>query len=222
MRRQPGDASPLRSKVVNSNLFLCFMWLSVFLGGCATTAPEVFSRFKNGEWNGKVLIKNKRESRSSIVNIKVKAIDGEKLRIDITSTMGSHLASFLLVGEQLEYLNIIEKTAYKGRATRESLREIFLIPIEPQVFYNILFDKNFENKNWSCAVDVSSRLMTSCKELKTGLSISWVSRDGSKRTVGFEHPSASIQMSLYDFESKVSEPQKVFQLKTPPSFKIKK
>lgn len=223
MRRPLRGAFRPRHRATRSNLFLglTFTLFSMILSACVTLAPKKFSQYKEGEWAGKVLVKNKREAKSGIVNINIRAIDGEQLRIDVTSTMGTHLASILLVGDQIEYLNIVDRSVYKGAASRESLKDILPIPLEPQALYNILFDRGFENKNWSCTSDKKGFVL-SCKDLKSGLTIVWVSREGDKRTIGFETVSASVQMSLYEFKPKVSNPEKVFQLKAPSSFKIKK
>lgn len=220
MKKWLNVGSRHRLKIASVNLFLC-IFLLAFLSGCATRAPKNFSKYKEGEWDGKVLIKNKREAKSSIVNVKIKAVDVERLRIDVTSTMGTHLVSMLLLGDRLEYLNVVERYVFRGQASADSLKEIFPIPLRPEAFYNILFDRSFEDKNWSCTSDARG-LIQSCRELKTGLNITWSSRDGSKRTIGFDHAAASIQMNLFDFEPHVSNLDKVFQLKAPASFKIKK
>ncbi len=191
------------------------------LVGCATTAPQNFSEYNEGEWDGKVLVHDKKESKSAIVNVKVKAVNGERLRIDVTSTMGTHLASLLVVGDNLEYLDMNEKSVLRAKANRVSLRDLLRVPIEPQALYSVFFDKMPAGKNWVCIAD-AQKLVKSCHDSKTGLKIDWISRDGRKRTIGFEHTQASVQMSLFDFESKVKDPEKAFTLKVPSSFKVKK
>ncbi|OFZ12251.1 MAG: hypothetical protein A2Z20_04370 [Bdellovibrionales bacterium RBG_16_40_8] len=189
--------------------------------GCALFSPKKFSNYKEGEWRGKALIRDKKEAKSSLVNLEVKAIDGEKLRMDITSPMGTHVASVLMKGSSLEYLNVSEKIVYRMQATRESLRGLLRVPIEPAVLYNIFFDRAIESKNWSCVLD-KDRFLKNCKDLKSGLLIEWISREGAKRVISFQHATALVQINLYSFEGKISDRDKTFELKAPSSFKIKK
>jgi hypothetical protein len=210
------------SKLVrNLSGVLLLLAATSFISGCALFTPKNFSQFKEGEWQGKVLIHDKKEQRSGVVNLKVKAVDGEQLRLDVTSPIGTHLASILLSGDRLEYLNVADKTVYQSKASKDSLRDILKIPLEPQTLYSVLFDKAMANKNWSCSSDKNG-LIAECKDSKSGMDVVWVSREGAKRTIEIQHSSASIQMNLYDFNSKVSDPSKAFQLKVPSSFKVKK
>ena len=194
--------------------------LGFFLQSCALFTPKKFSDYTEGEWQGKALIRDKKESKSGLVHLAVKAIDREKLRMDVTSPIGTYLASVLLKGSNLEYLNISEKTVYKTKASRESLLGLMRVPIEPKALFNVFFDRAIENKNWSCISDERGFLKT-CKDLKTGLLIEWVSREGKKRAISFNHPNASVQINLYEFEGKISDPSKAFELKIPSSFKVK-
>lgn len=189
--------------------------------GCATFAPQDFSKYKEGEWQAKALVRDKKQSRSGIINLKIKALDGRKLRIDATSPVGTHLASVLLQDGELEYLSVQDKTLYKMRADRESLRRLLKVPLDPPVLYNILFDRGIADKNWSCSEDQKGRPQ-SCVELRTKLRVEWAQREGVKRVIDVEHPDATLQMNLYGFKKQVVDPQNAFQLKVPPSFKAKK
>lgn len=182
--------------------------------------PKKFSEYKEGQWQGKVLIHDIKNAKRGIVNIAVKAIDGQKFRMDVTSPVGSHIASILVLENEVQYLNISQKTLVKTKSSRESLRGLLKVPIEPDALYNVFFDRPIENKNWSCETDVKG-FLESCKDLKSGLQIKWVSREGAKRTIDLLHETATIQMNLYDFENKISDTNKAFTLKVPSQFKIK-
>ncbi|MCB0351394.1 MAG: hypothetical protein KDD38_09440 [Bdellovibrionales bacterium] len=191
------------------------------MSGCALFQPKKFSEYKEGTWQGKVLIHDIKKAKRGIVNLKVQAIDGQKLRMDVTSPVGSHIASVLLDGNELQYLNVSSKTLTTTKSNREALRELLKVPIEPQALYNVFFDHPMEDKNWSCETEPNG-FLKSCKDLKSGVKIEWVSREGAKRTIDIQHPTASIQMNLYSFESKIDDLNKAFTLKVPSSFKVRK
>jgi hypothetical protein len=200
------------------NVFLLFS--AVIFSGCALFAPKNFSKYSQGEWQGKVLIKDKREKRSGLLNVKVRAIDKQDLRMDVTSPVGTHIASVIMSAENMQYLNVAEKTVYKSKANRESLRGILKIPIDPKYLYNIFFDRPIETKTWSCVSD-SRGLLQDCKDRQTGLNIRWISREGAKRTIAIEHADASVQINLYDFDKEIKDPASAFVMKAPSSFRTK-
>lgn len=216
------EKSQAAARVSNNSFYnnigyFCFVFAIV---GCASMSPKNFSQFTEGEWDGKVLIRDSKNSKSGIVNVKVKAIAGDRMRIDVTSNIGTHVASILIIGDQVEYLNIADKALYKTKANRDSLKDIFKIPIEPKNLHNVFFDQAMTEKNWSCESDAKG-LVRLCKDKKTGLKIEWLNRDGERRTIGFEHGSVTVQMSLYEFDAKVSNAGKAFEIKAPSSFQIK-
>lgn len=198
-----------------------FVLFSAFIfSGCALFAPKNFSKYSEGEWQGKVLIKDKKEKRSGLVNLKVRAVDNQSLRMDVTSPVGTHVASVLMNAENVQYLNVSEKTVYKSKANRDSLRGIFKIPIEPKFLYNVFFDRPIEAKTWSCVSDTRG-LLQECKDRQSGLSIRWISREGAKRTIAIEHVAASLQINLYNFEKEIKDPATAFVLPAPSSFRVK-
>jgi hypothetical protein len=188
------------------------------IAGCSHFSTKKYSQYSEGTWQGKALIRDKVRSKSAIANLKIKAVDGQKVRIDLVSPVGAHLGSLLLVGDRFEYLNVQDKTYQSGQATRDSLASLLYIPLHPSAFYNLLFEKPMADKNWSCTSNEKGFLV-SCKDLKAKLDIEWKGREGEKRTIGIDHAKGSVQLNLYDFEAGVSDPDKAFQLTVPESFR---
>lgn len=189
--------------------------------GCGHFSKKDFSKFKEGQWEGKALIRDKQNAKSGIVNLKIKAVTGEKLRMDFTSPIGTHIASVLMLGDEVQYLNVTDKALYKSKASVTSFKNILLVPIDPQAFYSVLFDRPVEDKNWLCTKD-SNGMVASCTDNKSGLIIEWKSREGDKRTIGIQHKLASVQINLYNFEDTIESPDKAFNLAAPANFKTKK
>jgi hypothetical protein len=191
------------------------------LAGCGHFTKKDFSKFREGQWEGKALIRDRQSAKSGIVNLKIKAVTDEKLRMDFTSPVGTHIASVLMLGEEVQYLNVADKALYKSKASVESFKNILLVPIDPKAFYGLLFDRPIENKNWTCTKD-DNGMVASCADNKSGLAIEWKSREGDKRTIGIQHKLATVQINLYNFEDTVENPEKAFNLTAPATFKIKK
>jgi len=192
----------------------------LLLVSCATT-PQKFSEFHEGTWSGKVLVKDKKEDHNAIVNLSVRAVDNEDLRLDITSPTGTHLGSLLITGSDLEYLNVGERTLFKGKSDRSALQSILHVPLEATILYNIFFDHAPAGPRWTCSKDDNGYLK-SCNDQKMGVAINWVHRDRDQRTIEIDHSSANLQMSISGFEPHVADKDKAFALKVPSFFKVKK
>jgi hypothetical protein len=205
------------------NIFLISLaaTLTLLASSCATTSAKKFSEMKEGEWHAKVLVHDKKAGHSGIVNVDIKAINGERLRLDVTSTMGSFIASMAMNQTQLDYVNASEKTLYHSKPTPRAVQAILQVPLEPNLFFNILFDQLPTGKNWDCTTDANS-MPKMCKDTKTNLTISWTRRAGESRTVEIDHPLAQLQMNLFDFVGHIGDAAKAFDLKVPSSFKVKK
>jgi hypothetical protein len=186
--------------------------------GCAS-APPVFSNLNQGRFKAKVLVRSSKEGKAQIVNADVRAINNEKMRIDVTSPVLTHLASLTLKGQELTFIVIPDKVGYRGQTGRNALAPILKVPIDPILLYNVFFDQPVQNKNWTCTDDAKG-LLAECKELRGSLKIKWVSRDREKRTIEITHATATMQINIYDYEKDADLSDAKFDLKVPDSFKV--
>ena len=103
-------------------------------------------------------MRDKKEARSGIVNLQVKAIQNQKLRMDILSPIQTHIASVALKGDELAYLIVAEKRGYRGMSSASAMVPVLRIPLDPKLLYNLFFDKPITDKNWSCTEDEKGML----------------------------------------------------------------
>jgi hypothetical protein len=197
-----------------------FLPLSVaLLTSCATTAPTNFSQINQGRFKAKVLIRAPKDGKAQIVNADVRAVNNEKMRVDVTSPILTHLASLTLKGQNLTFIIVPDKVGYRGMSSRTALQPVLKIPLDPALLYNVFFDQPISNKNWTCTQDTKG-LIAECKELRGGLKITWVSRDRDNRTIEISHPSATMQINIYEFDKDPDLSDAKLQLKVPDSFKM--
>lgn len=206
----------LRPLGISNQFFALIPFL--FLAACATP-PFHFDSVREGQWRGKALVRDNTEHKSAILNLQIKAAPEQKMRVDVTSPLGSYLATFLMNGENFDYVLTADKTYYKTKTSSASLKNILKIPLEPVVFYQILFDHAPESKTWNCTKDANGFLRT-CSDLKSKINITWSDRNGESRTIDIDHPVASLQVHLFQFDNKNAD-EKSFILKPPVVYKIK-
>lgn len=194
------------------------------LCGCATT-PRNFSQIDQGMWQAKVLVRDKQADHSGIVNVAIKAmnapaVSARKLRLDITSAMGTYLGSVAINGRHMDYLSVDNRTLYHTVASARAMRVILKVPVEPNLLFDILFDHAPTAGGWQCAKDKYGYPQT-CANKRSQLKVTWLSRNGDSRTIEIDHPTAQVQMNLFNFKNQIAGAKSAFTLKAPHSFKVK-
>lgn len=194
--------------------------LSVLLASCTTT-PTHFSQLQEGQWRAKVLIRDKARNKSHIVYVDVMAVRPEKLRMEVTSPIGIHLASFAMNNGKVEYLLTRRKEFYRGRTSSENLQEVLQMPIDPRLLTKILFDEDLSGQGWQCKRDKKG-FLSACEDDGQDLKLTWSNRERSRRTITFFTPKARVQMLLKGFKAKVEAKGNLFRLQAPKNFKVRR
>lgn len=185
--------------------------------GCQT-APTRFDEVKEGQWTGRILIKDKRQNKSFIVSVDIHAKKADQLRMDVTAAMGTPVAAFVMDGDRTEYILFKQKAYYQGKTQPKVLLPILSLSMDPRLFFNLLFEEEPKGRNWSCSRDEQGFLKL-CKDQSSDLSLEWTERKGERKTVEVQHPRSSLQINLNNFRPKVVENESMFKLRAPSGFK---
>jgi len=188
----------------------------VLLLTACQTAPVRMNDVQAGHWKGKALIKDKEQSRSYIVHLNLNAERGARARMDVTSALGTGVASLIADTKEVRYILFDSKRFYYGQPHPEVMRPILALPFDPRWLHNILFEIPFSEKSWSCTT--ADGWLKDCRDSVTGLKITWSSRQGPKRTIFIEHPRASVQINTTSFEAKVEDRKNLFVLEAPSGY----
>ena len=192
-------------------IFISFVFL---LAGCQML-PTKYSEHSEGQWGSKVLVKDKKKSKSFIVNVDIQARKNKQLRMDVTAALGTPVASLVLNDKEVKYILFRQKRFYSGTTNNRVLSPILSVPLNPQLFFNLLFDEPMADKNWSCAKD-NKGFLVACENSQQDLKVTWKDRKGRRKAIHIEHSKADIQMNIKSFSPQAEE---VFHLKAPKSFK---
>lgn len=172
-----------------------------------------------GEWQAKVLVKDLVKSQSHILNIAIKAVQNQSLRMDVTTPAAMHVASLVLNNDDIQYVLMQDKKFIRGKASSYALKPLIQIPMDPRILQNIVFDIPIELDNWKCKSDERD-FLNECENKKENLKIVWEDNDQTSKLVKVTHPKAELQMKFLSFEAHISNREKAFELKIPPKFKI--
>lgn len=186
------------------------------LWGCVS-APVRLNNVKEGHWKAKALIRDKEQSRSYIVNLNLNAVRDERARMDVLSTLGTGVASLVVVPKEVRYVLFDSKRFYYGPPQPDVMRPILAIPFDPRWLHNILFEQPLTEKSWTCTKDGDGWL-NECRDSVTGLKITWAEREGQKKKVMIEHAKASVQINVQSFQPKVEDRKNLFLLEAPNGY----
>lgn len=192
------------------------MGVLLVLSGCQTT-PKRYDHVDEGYWRAKVLVKDKKRDKSFIVNVDLNAKLGNQLRMDITTPMGAHLATLVLNHDKVSYLVVKQRKFFSGQATAHVLEPLVLVPIDPHLFYHLLFDQPVTKPGWQCSKD-KQNFLESCASKSSSLQITWNDRKANQKTVKIVHPRADLQIYFFSYADKVQDKENLFILKAPKGF----
>lgn len=191
----------------------------LFIMGCQTT-PTRFDQAQEGYWRTKILVNDKKKNQSFIIHAEINAYKEKQLRLDITTPLGSHLASLVLNETEAQLLLVPQKKFYKGKVHAKVLASLISAPIDPRWFYNLLFDYPIKEKNWDCDFN-NENFLSSCHNESENINIIWKDRTQNKKRLQIDHPWAHIQINCYFYSPSVRDPNQIFQLKAPKGFVVR-
>ena len=184
--------------------------------GCGF-APVKYDEVKEGHWSAKALIKDLDQSKSYIVNINFNAVRDSRLRMDVSSSLGTAVATMTVDQKEVKYILVEAKKFYYGNSRPDAMRPILSIPFDPRWLQNILFDIPFTDKAWTCKSD-SKGFLSQCIQSNLNLKVTWTQRAGEQKTISLEHKRANVQLNILSFKPKVEDRKNLFDLKAPASF----
>lgn len=204
----------LLPRQTNKSLLIALL---LSLAACQT-APVNYSKKNQGYWKAKALIKDKKNQNSHIVYLEINAVKNKMLRMDIISPLGSHLASIILNKNKASYLDLDKKRIYVGRASAKNMKRVTSVPVDPTLFYNVIFDIPVRKKTWNCVKGEGGNLK-SCVDLKTNTKVSWGRTTDAKKSVNIENKQVKLQINFKSFQDKLEARSNLFEFKKIPGFK---
>lgn len=196
---------------------LVLLSLPIFLLGCQSSQKKLMNS-SEGQFRARALIKDLKQRKSFIVNLNFNVVRGQVLRLDVSSPLSQHLASFVVTPKELSYIMIPDKTFYLGKSKDNAMASLLPVPINPAWLENILFRKAFESKDWLCTQGKGD-MVDNCENLKEKINIRWSQSENKKPRVDIKHPSGEIQMNFHMTQSKVEDGVSLETLKAPKGFR---
>ncbi len=196
--------------------FLILLAGALIVAGCQTV-PTKYNQVDEGQWRAKALIRDLAQSRSYIVNINFNLMRNQSARMDVTTALGTGVASLTVDNKEVRYILVDSKRFYFGAPQADVMRPILAIPFDPRWLQNVLLDEPIEGRNWTCVKD-SAGWLSECKESASGLTVTWSGRRGEKKSILLSHAKASVQINVQSFKPKVEDRVNLFNLEAPQGY----
>lgn len=198
------------------------MFSFLFILGCQTTPDREYksSELKEGEWAAKAMVRDKKKRSNNYLNLEFIAERPSRMRMDVSATsLGVHLATFVMNNKNTKYLLAREKRFYIGPTGPDMMEALVKMPLNPKVFSSILFDILPDQDQWTCKFDNSDRLKR-CNNLSDPLEIVWKKRSPNKRVIAVKSPKVDITINLRLVRPKVQNKKVAFRLKPPKGYRV--
>lgn len=161
------------------------------------------------------MIRNKATNKSHIVYADITAQKPQNFRLEVTASLGVHLASFAKKGNRVTYLLTRQKRYRTMRSHESVFKNILGMKIHPNVLMAALFDGEIRRSGWKCMKDKSGFLL---KCTHKSMVLTWKNRHRDQRTIVFESKKYRVQMLLKGFKGNVNINSDVFDIKKPENF----
>lgn len=206
---------------MKSSTFILFVFVAGILSGCATQPKKLVGpdlSKTEGQWEAKVTVKDLKNKFDRFANLDVLAVKPDMMRMEITGDFGVNIASLLMRERKISYALHTEKKFFQGSLSDSALRPIFQIPLNPQYLFNVFFDKPVTENGWTCQ-NGADGLVSKCARAGDSLTIEWAKRNGENKKIFIRQDSYEVMVSINTYKTKVQNPDRVFQLETPRSYR---
>lgn len=197
--------------------FWNFFFLVLLVAGCKS-APVKLTSVTQGHWSARALVKDKQHAQAFILILDFYSVRDHRLRIDAMSTLGQHVATFVVNDGEVRYYTSRLKRFYVGRAKPDVLRSILAIPLDPRWLQNILWDEPVSATGWTCESG-ADKLVSKCFDEDANLAVLWLNRKGTDKAIHITHTKAEIQLNLHSFTPEIENADHLFDLQPPPGFR---
>ncbi|MES2769128.1 MAG: DUF4292 domain-containing protein [Bdellovibrionota bacterium] len=169
---------------------------------------------EQGEWEARVLVKDKKQAKTFIVNVDFIAVKPSKMRMDITTPVGVHVASITMDGNSMTYVVPQKKAFYQGQPTSQAFARTLNFALDPKLIMNVLFDQPVQQKGWVCKKE--GEIVSECAQ--GNFKINWTNRKSKEKTVVISHSQYQIELKFHNFKVPSTVKDEIFTIKQPEGF----
>jgi hypothetical protein len=167
------------------------------------------------QWEVKALIKNITTGEANILNLDIVGQKPYPVRAEVTSSMGIHLASILILEKEIRFLLPKSKKFYSGSVSPKSLGPILNVELDPRLIVASLFNESYPD--WKCEAQEGE--ITNC-ETPNHDRIEWFyNKENLSKRVEIKGENYESQLQFKAQKEVINIKENVFVMKAPENYK---
>ncbi len=168
---------------------------------------------QSGTWQGIVFIKDVAKDKNYTLKFKTISEKPSKLRLDVTSSLIGHIASFSVMDQTLQYIIPSEKSYFSGPVASQQMKKMLPFEFSPKILMNAFWNQSLTDGDWLCSKDKTKQ--RKCMSKKMGLKMSWAKVEGVPY-VSLLHKRGLVRFKIKSFKAGLSAQEKNrFKIKNP-------
>ncbi len=165
------------------------------------------------------MFKDKIKNKSQVIYANVLASKPSWIRLDLNTSLGMVVGSIVADDTKFMAVNMLQKKFINGPSEPSAIAKAVIVPISPSLVIQALFEIEPPGTDWSCTKDKKD-LLKECLNGRTKALITWSSRQGSRRIIGFSDKNFDVQLDLMNYQPNVQIQEAQMKLESPKGFQI--
>lgn len=190
----------------------------VALVGCQTRPVAPTGSFQKAKWETVAQINDLKRNKNHRVSIDVLAVKNEKMRMEVTATLGYQVASVLINREGFKAAVYPQKKFYQGSLSERSLSEVLHVPVSPRALFAIAFNEPITGPGWSCEKEGS--LPKKCVQANSQIQVEWSQKNDGTKLVKITSPKIEMSWFFKSPEPNFEDKEGLFSLNAPAGYQI--
>lgn len=198
-------------------ILLCFgTWI---LSGCQTQPVQKSGTFQKAKWETVAQINEIKRNKSHRVSIDILAVKNEKMRMEVTATLGYQVASVLINRDGFKAAIYPQKKFYQGSLGDRSFAEVLRVPVSPRALFSIAFDEMITGPGWSCEKDMDAS-PKKCFHSNAQIEVEWQKKTDGTKLVKIISPKVEMNWFFKNPNPTFEEKPELFSLNVPQGYQI--
>ncbi len=186
--------------------------------GCQTTPIAPTGSFQKGKWETMAQINELKPKKTHRVSIDILAVKNEKMRMEITATLGYRVASILLDREGYKAAIYPQKKFYQG-TDENAFAQVSKLPISSRALFSIVFDEPIVGPGWACGKETAT-LPKKCVQASSRIQVEWFKKPNGAKLVKVTSPKVEMNWFFQNPDVNFAEKPELFNLNVPEGYQV--
>jgi len=189
------------------------------LTACQSRQTAPTTHFQKAKWETIAQINDLKRNKNHRVSIDVLAIKNEKMRMEVTATLGYQVASVLINREGFKAAVYPQKKFYQGNLSDRAFSDALNMPVSPRALFAIAFDEPITGQGWSCEKDAES-MPKKCVQANSQIQVEWTKKNDGTKLVKITSPRIEMSWFFKNPELNFEEKPELFNLNVPNGYQV--